>query len=400
MNKLPQTLDPEVQIRINQAECPATAPEILQKLAADPVLEVRLKVAENTAAPIKANVLLALDSSNQVRAAIAHRADTMVGKLAQVGIPHAAALVMHTLEVLALDQAVNVRIALASSLKDIAFAPPALIRRLAQDITREVAEPILRCCLALSDADLIALIAQRQESWSRQAIAARPRVSSQVSDAIIASNDSSAIVTLLSNQHAQLDEHRLTLLTERATSEKAWQEPLAMRHGLPPKLARRLAEFVEEKVLGMLRQRQDFDTATMEDIITTVRRRVAWTSAPNAALPGPEKAHKLFLSGSLGETQISDALSWNEQDFVRHALALLAQMPETIVADILKSQSPRAVTALAWRAKLSMRCALLLQMRAADIPTNRLLNARGGTDFPLTEVDMLWQLEMYGVHIN
>lgn len=397
MNKLEQPFDLDMQFRLQQAEDCVTPPDILQKLAADPAATVRDKVARNNATPLKAQVLLALDDHDSIRTIIAQRANSLVARLAQLGTPHAAALAMHTLEALALDQAVNVRVALATSLKDVALAPPAVIKKLARDISREVAEPILRCCLALSDEDLISLISERGNDWHRSAIASRPHVSAKVSDAIITSNDRTAVITLLGNKHAELDENRLELLTERATLEPDWQEPLARRPGLPPRLARRLAEFVDEKILGILRQRDDFDSATVEDIVTTIRRRVAWTNAPDATLPGSEKARRMFLCGTLDTTQISDALSWNERDFVNHAVALLAQVPVLTVTTIFKSQNPRAITALAWRAKLPMRCALLLQMRAANIPSDRLLNARGGTDYPETPFAMIWQLEMYGI---
>lgn len=397
MNKPEQTIDPDTQLRLRQAEDSVTSPDILQKLAADSNVTVREKVAHNAAAPLKAQVLLALDDSDSIRAAIAYRAGSLVARLAQLGAPHAAALAIHTLEALALDQAVNVRVALATSLKDVALAPAAVIKKLARDISREVAEPILRCCLALSDDDLISLISERRDGWRHNAIASRASVSAKVSDAIIASDSQTAVMTLLGNAHADLDENRLTLLTDRAVTEAAWQEPLARRAGLPPRLARRLAEFVDEKILGILRQRDDFDSATVEDIVTTIRRRVAWTNAPDATLPGAEKARRMFLCGTLDTTQISDALSWNEQDFVSHAVALLARVPVPTVTTIFKSQNPRAVTALAWRAKLPMRCALLLQMRAANIPSDRLLNARGGTEYPETPFAMIWQLEMYGI---
>ncbi|MGB4101583.1 MAG: DUF2336 domain-containing protein [Alphaproteobacteria bacterium] len=387
----------DVEYRLSQAKDLTTPPEILHKLANDPHDDVRMQVAEHPAAPLKTQLLLALDGQENVRTAMARRADALVAKLALKGVPHAAALALHTLEALALDQAVNVRIALSSSLKDVALAPPEVVKRLAQDLTRAVAEPILRYCLALSDDDLVELIAKRHEAWSRSAIAARPKVSTRVSDAIIASNDSAAIITLINNKGAELSDAGMTQLTERAATEISWQEPLATRHDLPPVLARRLAEFVDEKILCLLRQRDDFDTATAQDIVVTVRRRVDWASAPDASLPGAEKARRLFLCDKLGETEISDALSWDEQEFVRHAVALLARVPEPVVDDIFKSISPKAVTALAWRARLSMRCALLLQMRAGNIPANRLLNARGGTEYPLTEVAMIWQLELFGV---
>jgi hypothetical protein len=54
------------------------------------------------------------------------------------------------------------------------------------------------------------------------------------------------------------------------------------------------------------------------------------------------------------------------------------------------------VTALAWRANLSMRQALQLQLRVAHIPPTAALNPRGGTDYPLTPAEMEWQLGLFG----
>ena len=60
------------------------------------------------------------------------------------------------------------------------------------------------------------------------------------------------------------------------------------------------------------------------------------------------------------------------------------------------STASKAVTALAWRAKLSMRQALQLQLRIAHIPPTAALNPRGGTDYPLTPSEMEWQLGLFG----
>ena len=80
---------------------------------------------------------------------------------------------MRTLEQLARDQAVGVRQALATSLKDVACAPPDLCLHLARDVEREVAEPILHYCATLTDKDLLSIIAEQPKSWVLSAIAQR-----------------------------------------------------------------------------------------------------------------------------------------------------------------------------------------------------------------------------------
>ena len=61
----------------------------------------------------------------------------------------------------------------------------------------------------------------------------------------------------------------------------------------------------------------------------------------------------------------------------------------------MSSMSAKAVTALAWKSKLTMRQALQLQLKIAGIPPHQALNPRGGTDYPLTTAEMEWQLELF-----
>lgn len=374
----------------------ATQPDMLLVLADDADASVRKHVAENPAAPVKAQVLLALDKEENVRTALAARAASLVPKLAQAGITHAEALATHVLELLAIDKASNVRQALASSLKDVAMTPAHVARKLAEDIVREVAQPILRYCLALSDDDLVAIIAGRPDGWQQEEIAQRPKLSEKVSDAIITNGNEKAIVTLLDNSGAVISEPSLSRLVEQSAGSKTLQEPLARRPKLPPRLAMRMVEFVEENVLLALRQRRDYDAGTAQDIIEVVRRRIGWVEMAKEGESGNTRARRMFLAGALDETQISDGMSWNEEEFVVAGLACLSAVKPEIIRDIFKSQSPRGITALAWRAGLSMRCAIQLQSRMGNVPANKLLNARGGTQYPLTEVEMIWQLEFFG----
>lgn len=59
-------------------------------------------------------------------------------------------------------------------------------------------------------------------------------------------------------------------------------------------------------------------------------------------------------------------------------------------------RNAKAIVALAWKAGLAMRTAVQLQLRLARLPPPAVLNARGGTDYPLDEDEMRWQLELVG----
>jgi len=76
---------------------------------------------------------------------------------------------------------------------------------------------------------------------------------------------------------------------------------------------------------------------------------------------------------------------------------VLARIDEGLVKRILESGSARAVTALVWRAGLSMRVAFTLQTQVMRLKGRDLLPARGGLDFPLSEDEMRWHLGYFGV---
>jgi len=44
-----------------------------------------------------------------------------------------------------------------------------------------------------------------------------------------------------------------------------------------------------------------------------------------------------------------------------------------------------------------MRLALKLQQELGQVQTKELLYPRGGTDYPLTEEEMIWQLDFLGL---
>jgi uncharacterized protein (DUF2336 family) len=332
-----------------------------------------------------------------VRQMLARKLCRLLPDLPDHGRDAAAGVAVRALEQLARDHAEHVRAALASAIKDVACAPPAVVRTLAQDIERSVAEPVLHYCATLTDSDLLEIVASRSESWALAAVARRARVSAPVSDAIIDKGDAEATSVLLDNSGAIIDEPALERIVETAAERREWQGKLAARPGLPPRFAVRLAEFVDQSVIKTLRQRNDFDDATISEVAAVARRRVDWIEAGRPGESAESRAVRLYRQDRLDETAIGDALSWEETDFVEAALSLRAAAPPAVVRRIMQANNPRAVTALAWRAGLSMRCAMQIQARAAGISPSRMLNARNGAAYPLTPEEMSDTLALYGL---
>ena len=380
--------DPDARVRREVARQPGVKPEILFYLADDADTEVRCAVAGNRATPRQADLILTRDEDENVRVRLAAKIVALVPEFAAEDRERIRELSNRVLETLARDHAAKVRQIVAEALKDSVDAPPAVIQKLARDIEIQVAGPILEHSPMLTDEDLLEIISAGPIRGALSAIARRRQVSGQLShavaDAALADpNESNSVRKLLQNHSAQIREDTLDRILDRAGRVPVWHEPLVERPTLPMKAIKRLAAFVSRTLLEVLQARPDLDEATAKDVAKAVQRRL---EAEGAAPDAPP----------VGEEAMNAAIGAGKRDAVAAALARDAKLPPNVVAAILDSKSAKAVTALAWRAKLSMRQALQLQLRIAQIPPTVTLNPRGGTDYPMTPAEMEWQLGLFG----
>ncbi len=102
-------------------------------------------------------------------------------------------------------------------------------------------------------------------------------------------------------------------------------------------------------------------------------------------------------AGRLDDGFLEAAAEAGQRDVVSRALAELADVPVETVKRILVAGSAKPITALVWRAKLSMRSSFKIQSFIMHLPSGELLPARGGTSFPLTEEEMRWHLRYFDV---
>jgi uncharacterized protein (DUF2336 family) len=351
--------DPDARVRREVAQQPDVKPEILFYLADDADAGVRRAVAENRATPRHADLILTRDDDDSVRARLAAKIVALVPEFAK-------------------EERQKVR-----ALSD------KVLETLARDIEIQVAGPILEHSPLLTDEDLLEIIASGPIRGALGAIARRRQLSDKLSDGVAAAAladpgaESNSVRRLLQNERAQIREDTLDRILDQASRVPAWHEPLVQRPALPMKAVKRLAAFVSRSLLEALQQRPDLDSATAKDVAKAVQRRL---EAEGAAVETPP----------VGDEALAAAIGAGKRDAVAAALARDASLPASIVSSILASKCAKAVTALAWRAKLPMRQALQLQLRVAHIPPTAALNPRGGTDYPLTPAEMEWQLGLFG----
>lgn len=398
--------DPSPERRAEIAARGDIQPEILYFLANDAEPTVRIAAAGNDATPVHAGLILSLDPDDAVRCSLAERIGRLAPGLDDTQRARIGAIVNDVLETLARDQIGRVRRILAEAIKESDAVPRAVVERLAGDRDAEIAAPVLEFSPLLDDETLIGIIRGSPASAALIAISRRNGLGAPVADAIVDADDAPAITALLSNRSAQIREETLDRLVARAVDFPDWHEPLVRRPVLPQSAIRRLARFVADALVKDLSRRGDLDAETEALLVREVNDRL--DAEDGAAAPGEpwgeaasretadERALRLHAQGKLDEALLLDELGRGDRVFVSHGLALLADLPEPVVSKAVSLASAKGVTAIAWKAGLGMPAAVQLQLKLARIPPPKVLQPKGEGGFPMTEDEMVWQLEFLG----
>ncbi|GHD56665.1 hypothetical protein GCM10017083_36980 [Thalassobaculum fulvum] len=382
------------------AKRPGLAPELLFYLAEDDDVGVRRAIAANPETPRHAHQFLARDDDAAVRASVAQRIGSDVAGLKNERRAQHRRITIEALEALALDTAEKVRQRLAEAVKDAESAPPEVVRRvievLARDTAHEVAGPVLEHSPLLSDDFLIGIVGSPANTGAVTSISRRRGVSSRVSDAVASSGDDAAIAALLANESAQIREATLDRLIDMAPEKPSWHAPLVARPKLSAGHVGKLARFVAIALVEELRQRTDLDEEASARLTEAMSRRIeeeGTRSTPASA--ERTRALSLYGQGELDELSLTEALTAGRRAFVMAALSVRSGLPEPVVHSMMSSGSAKVVTALAWKAGMTMEFAEQLQLRLAYIEPRDTLRASVGARFPLDDEQLDWQVQMY-----
>ncbi len=373
-------------------------PEILYFLAEDPSAEVRRRIASNKATPVPADLLLAKDADKEVRGDLAEKIALLAPGLTADDQDKMCQMAYEALDALARDQVTRVRQILSEALKDIANAPPEVIRRLASDVEQVVSGPVLQYSPVLTEDDLLEIIDNHPSSGNLSAIARRDEVPATLSDAIVATYDEEAVALLLKNSSAQIREEMLDRIIGRALDIDPWHEPLVHRPILPGRAAAKLARFVAHNLLEVLRLREDLEPEVLNEVRKVVDKRLK-EEAPekvkeeiSSAAEAMEHVIQLQAEGSLSEAAVSDMLKTGDREMTIAALAVLSGMKVDSVRTVISNRSAKGMVSISWKAGLSAGIAEILQKNLTLIPPTEIIRADDGR-YPLEEDDMEWQLD-------
>lgn len=376
-------------------------PEMLYFLASDESPKVRRSVASNPSTPVQADEILCGDADDEVRCDLARKIARLVPGLPADAQHKLRQQMENILDRLSADHLPRVRQIVAEEIKSSDNVPKAIALRLANDLEHIVRAPVLEFSPLLSDDDLLQIMASGMIGGALTPIARRAQVSEQVSDAIAATLDVSAVAALLTNRNAQIREDTLDAIIGQAEDIHQWHKPIVMRPELPLRAVRRVAGFVAASLLNILLEREDLnlDRATSDLLKKNIRQRIQHENdlSPSDGLPSGISPRQAFEAGNLGEADIAAAAGARRGDYVMEAMALKSGVPEPLVRRIFEARSGKAITALAWKAGLSMRTALEMQKEIGHVPRADLVLARNGVDFPMEESEMRWHLQYFDV---
>lgn len=373
-------------------------PEILYFFASDDSRLVRMEVAENPGTPLQADVILADDDEADVRCELARKIGRLVPQLTEDENERLIKMALQVLEVLAHDALPKVRAIIAEELKLARNVPQKIIRDLAEDLDDIVSVPVLQYSPLLSDGDLIQIIARGVKGRALIAIAARRDLAGAVVDAIVETPEADAIQTVLENKTAAIGDGAFEHIAEQAEANPEWHNAMVYRDDLPIRIIQRIASFVNAALMESLIALNTDQKDLVESLRKTVRERIERGELEfedSGHVSARARAEQEMADGTLDEKRIDAALAAEDFAFVRYGLNLLAGLVPETSAKMLNFGSAKAMTAMAWKAGLSMEMAVKLQRQIGRLDDDKIMQPDAEGGYPMSEKDIEWYLASF-----
>ena len=225
------------------------------------------------------------------------------------------------------DAALRVRQALAEHLKESNNLPLDVARLLAADV-EPVALPVLQYSTVLTDEDLLSLV-KGANSERLTAIARRKTLSEPVSDAVVHTDDPTAITALVGNEGARIAEPSLQTVLTRHGAKPEVGETLARRSKLPISILEGLVSAASDHLREVLIARHDLPERLASNLVFQARERatVGLVSPQSPMSEALELAAHLKKAGRLTPSIVLRALCLGDLTMVEAAFATLARIP-------------------------------------------------------------------------
>ena len=224
------------------------------------------------------------------------------------------------------DVEVKVRQDLAESLKECSSLPRDIIEKIINDVAT-VACPMIQYSTLLTEQDLIEIIKTKDEE-KQIAVASRSSVPYRVSETLIEEASEKPIVSLVSNNQADISDYAYQRLIERFREDEAVHRPLMMRSRVPAHILEKLINVVSDNLKRQLLMRRDLSVPLVTAIVSQTREK-AILSLSEASTENEVRNLIIHLNGvnRLTPNLILRAACVGDMKFFEYALAIRASIP-------------------------------------------------------------------------
>lgn len=254
--------------------------------------------------------------------------------------------------ILSEDAEIRVRQALSAQLKTNPDLPRDVALTLARDV-ESVALPLLKVSEVLTDEDLIAIV--RGESAAKQsAIAQRPQVSEQVSDALVDTGNEEAVARLVRNKGARISESAYDRVVENYSSSSAVTDSLTRRLDLPPAISERVVAAISDRLHEYLIDKHDVSPDIASNLILQVREQAIMSLLDHGSSDDDLDSliAQLHRKNGLTPSLLLRALCTGDLAFFERSVAKLTGLPLQNVQLLIHDAGMLGLESLYLRAKL------------------------------------------------
>jgi uncharacterized protein (DUF2336 family) len=154
-------------------------------------------------------------------------------------------------------------------------APRRLALALANDNQLDVAAPIIRHSLSLSQEDLIAVVESKDDEH-RMLVTGRPDVSEALSAALVSFGNDKVVASLIGNEQAKVSDATFTNILDRAAKNPELNRPLVNRQSIPPEHLNKLYASVDADLRTKILERNaSYSEAQIEEALQRAKTQIS-----------------------------------------------------------------------------------------------------------------------------
>lgn len=249
------------------------------------------------------------------------------------------------------DTEARVREALSQGIETAVGLPHDLAVALANDINT-VALPIIRSCEILTDEDLIAIIAEHNVDKAI-AIAERPVVSENVSEALVEFENEAVAMHLVANDNASIPNSALHRALGSFGDNEAFIRVLGARSRVPASISERLVAKISENFQNFLMSDDRLSEEVAADLMLHTREKIVISfSAQSDDAQLWDLVNTLHRRGSLTPSIIIRSICMGDIRFFEAALAVRADLPIHNVIRLVHDAGKNGLEAIYAKAQL------------------------------------------------